>query len=75
MVLMTLTSVSYAHKAGGIKVATITHIVSWLAQFAGHFIAEGRSPALLDNLLGGTSVSRPVLPFLVLAFPPTCFRS
>ena len=27
-----------------------THILCWLAQFAGHGIWEGRSPALLDNL-------------------------
>jgi len=26
------------------------HIVSWLAQFVGHGIFEGRAPALLDNL-------------------------
>ena len=26
------------------------HIVSWVAQFAGHGLFEGRAPALLDNL-------------------------
>lgn len=26
------------------------HVVSWLAQFYGHAVHEGRSPALLDNL-------------------------
>ncbi len=31
--------------------ATIgVHVVSWLAQFYGHGVHEGRSPALLDNL-------------------------
>lgn len=27
------------------------HIFSWLAQFVGHGIFEGRAPALLDNLV------------------------
>lgn len=27
------------------------HISSWLAQFVGHGIFEGRAPALLDNLI------------------------
>jgi uncharacterized membrane protein YGL010W len=27
------------------------HIFSWIAQFVGHGVYEGRSPALLDNLL------------------------
>lgn len=31
--------------AGGI------HVVSWLAQFVGHGVYEGRAPALLDNLV------------------------
>lgn len=31
------------------------HVTSWVAQFAGHGFAEGRAPALLDNLVGGTS--------------------
>ena len=67
MTLITLTAASYAHKPGGVKTAILIHFVSWIAQFAGHFLAEGRSPALLDNLLGGTyspsassRVSRPV---------------
>lgn len=29
------------------------HVVCWIAQFIGHGFAEGRSPALLDNLIGG----------------------
>ncbi|KAL1743568.1 hypothetical protein HDZ31DRAFT_40683 [Schizophyllum fasciatum] len=32
--------------------ALALHITSWLFQFAGHGLAEGRAPALLDNLLG-----------------------
>ncbi|KAL9619546.1 MAG: hypothetical protein Q9160_005822 [Pyrenula sp. 1 TL-2023] len=27
------------------------HIVSWIAQFVGHGVYEGRAPALLDNLV------------------------
>lgn len=27
------------------------HITSWLAQFVGHGVFEGRAPALLDNLV------------------------
>jgi uncharacterized membrane protein YGL010W len=27
------------------------HIVSWLVQFVGHGVFEGRAPALLDNLV------------------------
>ena len=27
------------------------HVASWLAQFVGHGIFEGRAPALLDNLV------------------------
>lgn len=27
------------------------HIASWLAQFVGHGVYEGRAPALLDNLV------------------------
>lgn len=27
------------------------HVISWLAQFVGHGMFEGRAPALLDNLV------------------------
>lgn len=27
------------------------HVVSWLVQFIGHGVFEGRAPALLDNLV------------------------
>lgn len=33
------------------KAAIGIHIVSWLAQFVGHGVFEGRAPALLDNLV------------------------
>jgi 2-hydroxy fatty acid dioxygenase len=31
--------------------AIAIHIVSWIAQFIGHGVFEGRAPALLDNLV------------------------
>ena len=33
-----------------IKYAAAGNISSWIAQFMGHGFAEGRAPALLDNL-------------------------
>lgn len=33
--------------------AGILHVLSWIAQFLGHGLAEKRAPALLDNLVGG----------------------
>jgi len=30
--------------------------LSWVAQFAGHGLAEKRAPALLDDLLGGACI-------------------
>ncbi|KAI0771954.1 DUF962-domain-containing protein [Trametes elegans] len=51
-VLIGLTSASFAYRPDAMKIAGAIHVVSWLAQFSGHFFAEGRSPALLDNLLG-----------------------
>ena len=32
-------------------IAIGVHVVSWLAQFVGHGVFEGRAPALLDNLV------------------------
>lgn len=31
--------------------ALAIHVASWIAQFVGHGIFEGRAPALLDNLI------------------------
>lgn len=31
--------------------ALAVHVVSWVAQFVGHGVFEGRAPALLDNLV------------------------
>ena len=40
---------TYGIKANYIAIGV--HIFSWLAQFVGHGIFEGRAPALLDNLV------------------------
>jgi 2-hydroxy fatty acid dioxygenase len=33
-----------------VKYAAAGHVSSWIAQFMGHGLAEGRAPALFDNL-------------------------
>ena len=38
---------------GSMKLALLVQLFSWLSQFIGHGAAEGRAPALLDNLLQG----------------------
>lgn len=40
---------TYGMKANQIAIGV--HIVSWVAQFIGHGVFEGRAPALLDNLV------------------------
>nr|POF12729.1 putative endoplasmic reticulum membrane protein c16e8.02 [Quercus suber] len=40
---------AYGMKANYIAIGV--HVFSWLAQFVGHGIYEGRAPALLDNLV------------------------
>ena len=40
---------TYGMKANYIAIGV--HIFSWLAQFVGHGVFEGRAPALLDNLV------------------------
>lgn len=39
----------YGMKANYIAIGV--HVVSWLVQFVGHGVFEGRAPALLDNLV------------------------
>ena len=39
-----------AYGAGAWKPALALHVLSWVAQFYGHGVHEGRAPALLDNL-------------------------
>ncbi|KAF8529253.1 DUF962-domain-containing protein [Hysterangium stoloniferum] len=49
---MLLTAGPIASAPWGIKYAIWIQVIAWIAQFAGHGFAEGRSPALLDNLVG-----------------------
>jgi 2-hydroxy fatty acid dioxygenase len=49
------------------KLATVIHIVAWIAQFYGHGVHEGRSPALLDNLFGAI-VMAPLFVTMEVAF-------
>lgn len=39
----------YGMKANYIAIGV--HVISWLVQFVGHGVFEGRAPALLDNLV------------------------
>jgi uncharacterized membrane protein YGL010W len=50
--LSCLSATAYAQRPEAIKVAGALHAFSWIMQFLGHGVAEGRAPALLDNLLG-----------------------
>lgn len=43
------------------------HVVSWLAQFVGHGVFEGRAPALLDNLVQAIFLA-PFFVFLEVLF-------
>ena len=39
-----------AHSENAFQLSLIVHVTSWVAQFYGHGVHEGRSPALLTNL-------------------------
>ncbi|KAG9101076.1 hypothetical protein FS749_010482 [Ceratobasidium sp. UAMH 11750] len=60
-ILSALSATSYAHRPEAMKVAGALHAFSWIMQFIGHGAAEGRAPALLDNLLGAVVLA----PFFV----------
>lgn len=49
---MLLTATSLATTTWGLNMAAWLWFAAWIAQFAGHGLAEKRSPALLDNLVG-----------------------
>jgi len=53
MVATVLTATAFSYKPGYTTQAALLHVFSWIAQFIGHGVAEGRAPALLDNLIGG----------------------
>ncbi|QRV87604.1 endoplasmic reticulum membrane protein [Ceratobasidium sp. AG-Ba] len=50
--LSCLSAIAFAQRPDAIKVAGALHAFSWIMQFIGHGAAEGRAPALLDNLVG-----------------------
>lgn len=52
-----MTANAFAQRADHIMTALIVHVASWVVQIAGHRFAEGRSPALLDNPVNGSSSS------------------
>jgi len=60
-VVMLLSATSYAHREYGQRNALLLHIFAWIMQFIGHGVAEGRSPALLDNIVGAAVLA----PFFV----------
>ncbi|KAJ7688443.1 hypothetical protein B0H17DRAFT_1068755 [Mycena rosella] len=61
LVLSLLTATAYSRSSGHIAQAGMLHAFSWVAQFLGHGVAEGRAPALLDNLVGAVVLA----PFFV----------
>ncbi|KAF9057430.1 hypothetical protein BJ165DRAFT_1420364 [Panaeolus papilionaceus] len=61
MILTSLTATAFAQRPDYFVTALSIHAFSWIAQFIGHGFAEGRAPALLDNLLGAVVLA----PFFV----------
>jgi len=61
LALSLLTATAFSYQREAMTSAGILHIVSWIAQFLGHGLAEKRAPALLDNLLGAVVLA----PFFV----------
>ncbi|KXN87941.1 hypothetical protein AN958_07951 [Leucoagaricus sp. SymC.cos] len=61
MIISVLTATAFAQKSDGIAQAAVLHAGSWVAQFLGHGLAEKRTPALLDNLIGAVVLA----PFFV----------
>jgi len=51
-VLIYLTATAFSHRPHALAIGIAVHVISWIFQFIGHGAAEGRSPALLDNLIG-----------------------
>ncbi|KAI0003047.1 DUF962-domain-containing protein [Russula compacta] len=51
-ILSILTANAFAQRADHQHIALIVHVACWVAQLIGHGFAEGRSPALLDNIVG-----------------------
>jgi 2-hydroxy fatty acid dioxygenase len=53
MVISLLTATALTRNPNHMTIAGLVHVSCWIAQFLGHGLAEGRAPALLDNLVGG----------------------
>lgn len=53
--------------AGAVSIAIGVHVVSWIVQFIGHGVFEGRAPALLDNLVQALLLA-PFFVFLEVLF-------
>ncbi|KAH8830650.1 hypothetical protein DL96DRAFT_961306 [Flagelloscypha sp. PMI_526] len=56
-----LTATAFKDRPDALMIAGAFHALSWIAQFIGHGVFEGRAPALLDNLLGAVVLA----PFFV----------
>ncbi|KAL0949868.1 hypothetical protein HGRIS_009901 [Hohenbuehelia grisea] len=56
-----LTATAFSKSSEHVTQATLLHAGAWIAQFAGHGLAEKRAPALLDNLIGAVVLA----PFFV----------
>jgi uncharacterized membrane protein YGL010W len=56
-----------AYPSTSIKAAIAVEIFSWVAQFVGHGVYEGRAPALLDNLVQAL-VLAPFFVFMEMLF-------
>ncbi|KAF4574690.1 hypothetical protein EYR36_006040 [Pleurotus pulmonarius] len=61
LTLSVLTATAFARNDHNVTQAALLHVGSWIAQFAGHGLAEKRAPALLDNLIGAVVLA----PFFV----------
>ncbi|KAF9520725.1 hypothetical protein BS47DRAFT_400650 [Hydnum rufescens UP504] len=60
--LTVLTATAFArHNPSQLSISLALHVLSWIAQFVSHTVAEKRAPALLDNILGATVLA----PFFV----------
>lgn len=58
----------FAHKTpNAFLISSIIQIVSWAAQFFGHFFFERRAPALLDNIFQAFLLA-PLFIFMELLF-------
>jgi len=61
LALSVLTATAFSKSPDHVTQAALMHVGSWIAQFAGHGLAEKRAPALLDNLIGAVVLA----PFFV----------